>query len=54
MELGVRVRKLVYNVLIASELKCGVWDNGLFCDFGLAKMQEIPGQYANMIEIKIL
>lgn len=28
---------------LAGELKCGVWDNGLFRDFDLAKMQEIPG-----------
>merc|ERR1711964_619830 len=27
----------------SGELKCGVWDNGLFRDFDLAKMQEIPG-----------
>lgn len=28
---------------LAGEMKCGVWDNGLFRDFDLAKMQEIPG-----------
>lgn len=27
----------------AGLLKCGVWDNGLYRDFDLAKMQEIPG-----------
>lgn len=28
---------------LAGEMKCGLWDNGLFRDFDLAKMQEIPG-----------
>ena len=28
---------------LAGELICGLWDNGLFRDFDLAKMQEIPG-----------
>lgn len=31
------------GAFIAGELTCGVWDNGLFREFDLAKMQEIPG-----------
>jgi len=31
------------KAFVTGELRCGVWDNGLFRDFDLAKMQEIPG-----------
>lgn len=31
------------TAFIAGELIFGLWDNGLFRDFDLAKMQEIPG-----------
>lgn len=28
---------------IYGEMRCGVWDNGLFREFDLAKMTEVPG-----------
>lgn len=37
------VSETLEKAYLAGELKCGVWDNGLFRDFDLAKMQEIPG-----------
>lgn len=41
--LDLRVSDTLEKCYLAGEMKCGVWDNGLFRDFDLAKMQEIPG-----------
>jgi len=37
------VSQRLESAFIGGDLKCGMWDNGLFRDFDLAKMQEIPG-----------
>jgi len=42
-DLPSNVSEMLERCFIAGELKCGVWDNGLFRDFDLAKMSEIPG-----------
>jgi len=31
------------QAFISGELRVGLWDNGLFREFDLAKMQEMPG-----------
>jgi len=41
--LAPEVSRKLENAFIAGELRFGMWDNGLFRDFDLAKMQEIPG-----------
>lgn len=42
-DLPASVSDTLEKAFISGELKCGLWDNGLFRDFDLAKMQEIPG-----------
>lgn len=42
-DLPADVNTKLETAFIAGELICGLWDNGLFRDFDLAKMQEIPG-----------
>jgi hypothetical protein len=42
-DLPAEVSDKLEKAYIAGELRIGVWDNGLFRDFDLAKMQEIPG-----------
>jgi len=42
-DLAKEVSDKLERAFLAGELRIGVWDNGLFRDFDLAKMQEIPG-----------
>lgn len=43
LDLPAEVSDKLEKAFIGGDLKIGLWDNGLFRDFDLAKMQEIPG-----------
>lgn len=42
-DLSSEISDRLESALRAGEMMVGVWDNGLFREFDLAKMQEIPG-----------
>jgi len=43
VDLPTEVSRKIESAFIGGELRFGMWDNGLFRDFDLSKMQEIPG-----------